>query len=134
MPKTVVRASYGLIWMTKTGSWFMGAARWNVGYGDAARLAQGGSGDGGLTYPLAFSNPMPGERGLHPTNEQFTALNMSVMGNWWLSETAQFSPGHEHNTQLAIQRELGSGRNIWVAEIAYNGTMGRSLPTWLGSG
>ncbi|HZT30900.1 MAG TPA: TonB-dependent receptor [Bryobacteraceae bacterium] len=133
-PKTVVRVSYGLIWMTKTGSWFMGAARWNVGYGDAARLAQGGTGDGGLTYPLAFSNPMPGGAGYIPRTSDNTALNMSVMGNWWLSETNQFSPGHEHNTQLAIQQELGSGRNTWVVEIAYNGTMGRSLPTWLGVG
>jgi hypothetical protein len=133
-PKTVLRVSYGLIWMTKTGNWFLGSARWNVGYGAAARLAQGGTPDGGLTYPLTFSNPMPGNAGYIPRTTDVTALNMSVMGNWWLSETNEFSPGHEHNSQFSIQRELGSGRNVWLAEIAYNGTQGRALPTWLGKG
>ncbi len=133
-PKTVVRASYGLIWMTKTGNWFLGAARWNVGYGAAARLIEYGTPDGGLTYPLSFDNPMPGNAGYIPYTKDVNALNLSVMGNWWLSETHQFSPGHEYNSSLSIQRELGSGRNVWLAEIAYNGTMGHSLPDWLGVG
>ncbi len=134
LPHTVVRASYGLIYMTKTGSWFLGSARWNVGYGDSARLAQGGTGDGGVTYPLTFSNPMPGGAGYIPFTRDVTALNKAVMGNWWLSETSAFNGGREHNVQLAVQHEFGTGNNTWVAEIAYNGSMGRGLPTWLGAG
>jgi hypothetical protein len=134
LPRTVIRASYGLIYMTKTGSWFLSGARWNVGYGDSARLAQGGTGDGGLTYPLTFSNPMPNGAGYIPFTRDINALNQSVMGNWWLSETAKNNAGREHNVQMAIQRELGSGRNAWVVEMAYNSSMGRGLPTWLGVG
>lgn len=134
MPRTVIRASYGLIYMTKTGSWFLGSARWNVGYGDSARLAQGGTGDGGLTYPLTYSNPMPNGAGYIARTSDVSALNRAVMGNWWLSETAEFNAGREHNLQLAVQRELGSGSNVWVVEAAYNGSMARGLPTWLGRG
>lgn len=134
MPRTVIRASYGLLYMTKTGSWFLSGARWNVGYGDSARLAQGGTGDGGLTYPLSFSNPMPGGAGYIPFTRDVTALNKAVMGNWWLSETAKNNAGREHDVQLAVQHQLGSGRNSWVVEVAYNSSMGRGLPTWLGKG
>jgi hypothetical protein len=56
------------------------------------------------------------------------------MGNWFVAETSLFSPGREHNVQLSIQRELGSGNNSWVFEIAYNSSMGRGLPSWLGKG
>ena len=134
LPRTVIRASYSEIYLTKTGSWFLGAARWNVGYGDASHMAQGGTPDGGLTYPLNFSNPMPNNQGYIPATTNVNALNMSVMGNWWLSETSQFNSGHEHNVQLAIQRELGSGSNTWLVEASYNGSMGRALPTWIGVG
>ncbi|MCC6861176.1 MAG: hypothetical protein IT158_21590, partial [Bryobacterales bacterium] len=134
LPRTVVRASYGMIWLTTTGNWFLGSARWNVGYGDSARLAQSGTGDGGLTYPLTFSNPMPGGAGYVPLSLDVDRINRAVLGNWWLSETADFSSGYEHSVQLSIQREFGSGPNSWVTEIAYSGTMGRGLPTWLGVG
>jgi hypothetical protein len=134
LPKTVIRASYAEIYLTKTGNWFLGAARWNVGYGGAARLAQGGTPDGGLTYPLSFSNPMPNNEGYVPATTDVNALNMSVMGNWWLSETSEFNSGHEHNVQLAIQRELGSGSKSWLVEVSYNGSMGRDLPAWIGVG
>ncbi|MGO9239507.1 MAG: carboxypeptidase regulatory-like domain-containing protein [Bryobacteraceae bacterium] len=134
LPKTVIRASYAKIYLTTTGNWFLSSARWNVGYGDSARLAQGGSPDGGLTYPLSFSNPMPNNEGYVPATTDVNALNMSVMGNWWLSETSKFSSGHEHDVQLAIQQELGSGSNTWLLEVSYNGTMGRALPSWIGVG
>ncbi len=134
MPRTVIRASYGLIWLTKTGNWHLSSARWNTGYGDSARLAQGGTPDGGLTFPLSFSTPMPGDQGYVPLTRDVNLLNMSVMGNWWLSETSLFNSGYEHDVQLAVQRELGSGRNTWVAEIAYNGSLGRALPAWIGVG
>ena len=52
---------------------------------------------------------MPGNQGYVPLTRDVDALNMSVMGNWWLSETSPFNSGHEHNVQLAIQREFGSG-------------------------
>lgn len=134
MPHTVVRASYGMLWMTTTGNWHLGAARWNVGYGDFARLAQDGTPDGGLTYPLTFSTPMPGGAGYVPASRDILATNKSVMGNWWLSETAKFSAGYEHALMLSIQREVGSGPNSWVFELAYNGNFGRNLPTWIGNG
>jgi hypothetical protein len=125
-PKTVVRANYDLIWMTVTGNWFLDSARYNIGYGDAALLPNWSE---GLTYGNSFSNPMPGNEGFVPFTKDDAALNQSVMGNWWVSPTNEFSPGHEHNTLLQIQRELGSGRNVWLAEIGYNGTQGRALPT-----
>ena len=132
--KTVVRASWGEVWMTKTGNWFLGSARWNVGYGDSARMIQGGTTDGGITYPLSFSNPMPNGAGWVPRTKDITALTNSVIGTWWLSETKQFSPGHEYNGSLSVQRELGSGNNTWLLEVAWNNTMGHGLPAWLGVG
>jgi len=132
--KTVLRASWGELWMTKTGNWFLGSARWNAGYGDSARMIQGGTGDGGLTYPLAFANPMPNGSGFVPYTRDINALTNSVIGTWWLSETQAFSPGHEYNGSLSVQRELGSGTNTWLVEVAYNNTMGHGLPAWLGVG
>lgn len=134
LPRTVVRASYGIIWMTTTGNWHLSAARWNVGYGDFARLAQDGTPDGGLTYPLTFTRPMPGRAGYVPASRDVMATNLSVMGNWWLSQTNEFGPGYEHALLLSVQRELGSGQNTWVVEGAFNGNFGRSLPTWIGDG
>ena len=57
LPRTVIRASYGIIWLTKTGNWHLSTARWNTGYGDSARLAQGGTPDGGLPFPSASPTP-----------------------------------------------------------------------------
>ena len=64
LPKTVIRAGYAKFYLTKTGNWQLSSARWNTGYGDSARLPQGGTPDGGLTYPASFSNPMPNGRAL----------------------------------------------------------------------
>lgn len=133
-PRTVLRAGYGLTWLTLTGNKFMNGAIWNVGYGDLARLTQGGSPDGGLTFPLTFSNPMPGGQGYVPYTRDVDALNQSIMGQWFIAGAANMSPGYEHVFQLGLQREVGSGNNSWVFELNYSGNLGRGLPFWHGSG
>jgi len=134
MPRMVLRASYGVNWLTVTGNAHINYAIWNTGFGDSARLAQDGSGDGGLTYPMLFSQPFPGNVGHVPFSRDVEALNLNVMGNWWLSETDRFSQGHEHVVQLGIQREFGSGERSWVVELNYSGNFGRKLPFWIGKG
>ena len=133
-PRTVVRGSYGLIWLTLTGSTFLNGAPWNVGYGDLARLIQGGSPDGGLTFPQTFATPMPGGAGYIALTRDIEELNKRVMGNWFIASAANINPGHEHVFQLGIQREVGSGSNSWVFELNYSGNVGRSLPFWHGLG
>ncbi len=133
-PKTVVRAGYGLIWMTLTGSFHLNGSPWNIGYGDAARLIQGGTADGGVTFPLRFSNPMPGGAGLVRLTRNIDALNRSVMGNWFVSSATNLSPGYEHAFHIGVQREVGSGSNSWLLEANYSGNLGRTLPYYLGTG
>lgn len=133
-PKTVIRGGYGINWMTTTGSFFLNGSQWNIGYGDAARLVQGGSPDGGLTFPLTFDQPMPGGTGYVKLTSDVAALNKSVMGNWFLSSAKNINPGHEHVIQLGIQREVGSGNRAWVVELNYSGNLGRGLPYYLGDG
>jgi hypothetical protein len=133
-PKTVIRGGYGLIWMTLTGSFHLNGSPWNIGYGDAARLIQGGTPDGGLTFPLSFSNPMPGGAGLVRLTRDIDVLNRSVMGNWFVSSATNISPGYEHAFHFGVQREVGSGWNAWLLEANYTGNLGRSLPYYLGTG
>ena len=133
-PKTVIRGGYGLIWMTLTGSFHLNGSPWNIGYGDAARLIQGGTPDGGLTFPLRFSNPMPGGAGLVRLTRDIDALNRSVMGNWFVSSATNLSPGYEHAFHFGLQREVGSGANAWLLEANYTGNLGRTLPYYLGTG
>ena len=132
--KTVARIGYGINWMTLTGNSFMNGAIWNVGYGGLARLTQGGSPDGGLTFPLTFKTPMPNGQGYVPPTRDVAALNNSIMGNWFIAGAADMNPGYEHVFQLGVQRELGTGANSWVVEVAYNGNLGRELPFWHGKG
>ncbi len=134
VPKTVIRASYGWIWGTSTGSQFLNGSMWNIGYGDLARLVQGGSPDGGLTFPLTFDKPMPNGIGYVPVTKDVNALNQSVMGNWFLASALNITPAHEHAIALSVQREFGSGANSWVLEGAYNGNLGRGIPYYLGMG
>jgi hypothetical protein len=134
LPKTVLRASYGINWLTVTGNSHINYAIWNVGFGDLARLPQDGSGDGGLTYLNSFTNPMPNANGYVRFTRDINYLNNQVMGNWWLSETDRFTQGHEHAIQLSLQREIGSGKNAWVAEIAFSGLYSKNLPFWIGLG
>lgn len=134
MSKTVLRASYGLQFLTTTGGTFLNGAPWNVGYGDFARFIQGGSPDNGLTFPLTFTQPMPGGAGYVPATRDIAALNRSVMGGWFIANSLNQSAGHEHVFQLGVEREIGSGANAWVLELNYTGNAGRNLPFWLGKG
>ena len=74
-PQTVMRAGWGINWLTLTGNTFMNGAIWNVGYGGLARLTQGGTPDGGLTFPLSFAVPMPGGQGYVPPTRDVDELN-----------------------------------------------------------
>jgi len=134
MPRTVLRAGYGINWLTLTGSTFMNGAPWNVGYGDLARLIQGGSPDNGLTFPQTFNTPMPGGAGYIGLTRDIAELNRRVMGNWFIASDRNINPGHEHVFQLGLQREVGSGDKVWVFELNYSGNLGRSLPFWHGLG
>jgi hypothetical protein len=134
LPRTVLRAGYGLQYLTTTGGLFLNGAPWNIGYGDFARFIQGGSPDGGLSFPLTFNQPMPGGAGYVPATRDIDALNRSVMGGWFIANALNQSAGHEHVFQLGIQREFGSGSNTWVVELNYSGNVGRNLPFWLGTG
>jgi hypothetical protein len=134
LPRTVLRAGYGMNWLTTTGGVFLNGAPWNVGYGDFARFLQGGTPDNGLTFPLTFDQPMPNGVGYVAFTRDIKALNDSLVGNWFISNSWNQSPGYEHAVQFGIQRELGSGPNSWVVDVSYNGNFGRSLPFWLGTG
>lgn len=128
LPRTVFRAGYGLNWMTMTGDTSLNSANLNVGYGDQARLMQDGTSDLGLTYPLSFTNPMPGGVGYVPFTTDLTVLNRSVMGNWFVVPAFRWYPGYEHVLTASVQREIGSGQNVWVVEATYGGNFGRQLP------
>jgi len=137
LPKTVLRAGYGMNWLTTTGGQFLNGAPWNVGYGDFARLLQGGTPDQGLTFPLTFNVPMPNGVGYVPTpfvTRDVTALNNSLVGNWFIANAWNQYPGYEHVVQLGIQRELGTGNKSWVVEGNFSANLGRDLPFWLGTG
>jgi hypothetical protein len=128
LPRTVFRLGYGLNWMTMTGDTYLNSAALNVGYGDQARLMQDGTSDMGLTYPLSFSTPMPGGTGYVAFTRDVTALNKSILGNWFVTPAYKQYPGLEHVVTASFQRELGSGRNTWVVEGTYSGNFGRDLP------
>jgi outer membrane receptor protein involved in Fe transport len=137
LPKTVLRVGYGINWLTTTGGQFLNGAPWNVGYGDFARFLQGGTPDQGLTFPLTFNEPMPNGVGYVPTpfvTRDVTALNNSLVGNWFISNAWNQYPGYEHTAQFGIQREVGSGNKSWVFEANFNANLGRDLPFWLGTG
>ncbi len=137
MPKTVLRAGYGINWLTTTGGQFLNGAPWNVGYGDFARFLQGGTPDSGLTFPLSFDNPMPNGVGYVASpfvTRDVTALNNSLVGNWFIANAWNQYPGYEHVMQVGVQRELGGGSNAWVIEANFNVNLGRDLPFWLGTG
>jgi hypothetical protein len=72
---------------------------------------------------------MPGNLGYVKLVRDETLLNDSLIGAWEWAETAgDYTPSREHTAQVSIQRELGSGRNTWLAEISYNANIGRKLP------
>lgn len=128
LPRTVLRAGYGLNWMTMTGDRYLNNAALNVGYGDNARLMQDGTADGGLTYPLSFTTPMPNGTGYVASTRDVAALNKSILGNWFVAPAYSMNPGFEHVVTASLQREFGSGGNTWLVESAYSGNFGRNLP------
>jgi hypothetical protein len=132
--RTVLRAAWGINYATVTGETFLGGAPNNVGYGDLARLVQGGTNNSGLTYLDTFSNPMPGNSGYVPATKDVNTLNQAILGNWFLGNSTNYVPGYEHTVHFGIQREIGSGQNLWVLEVSYNGNFGRSIPYYLGQG
>jgi hypothetical protein len=128
LPRTVFRAGYGINWLTMTGDTYLNTASLNTGYGDKARLMQDGTADGGLTYPLSFTVPMPGGVGYVPFTKDVNELNLSTLGNWFVVPGYEMYPGYEHVITASLQREIGSGATSWVFEAAYNGNLGRDLP------
>ncbi|HEX4030707.1 MAG TPA: carboxypeptidase regulatory-like domain-containing protein [Terracidiphilus sp.] len=134
-PHTVVRASYGLNWMSVIGNRWLNGAMWNNGYGDAINI-QTGSSNQGLTYDATFENPTPNGVGYQKEsiagNEQL-ALN-TALGQWYLAQAVDTSEGYEHAFQLAVQQQIGNGTRAWVFEINASGNLGRNLPWALGRG
>lgn len=133
LPRTVLRASYSINWLTTTGNQLLDSADRNVGFGSIAHISSG-TGNNGLTYISTFSNPMPGGFGYVSPTTNMTALNYQIEGQWLDAPDFNIEPGYEHAVSLGIQREFGSNRNSWVVEISYNGNFGRMLPVWLGFG
>ncbi|MBK9167637.1 MAG: TonB-dependent receptor [Bryobacterales bacterium] len=72
LPRTVIRGSYGKVYLSLTGDRFLASAVDNVGFGDFARVSQDGTPDGGLTYPVSFNNPLPGGLGYVPFTRDVT--------------------------------------------------------------
>ncbi|MGI0134014.1 MAG: hypothetical protein ACREBW_03540, partial [Candidatus Micrarchaeaceae archaeon] len=133
LPNTVLRASYGIDWMTTMGDQLIDSADRNVGFGAVSHISSG-TPDNGLTYPSTFSVPMPNGFGYVAPNTNITALNYETMGQWLDVPAYDIEPGYEHEVSFGIQRELGSGPNSWVLGVNYNGNFGRMLPVWLGDG
>jgi hypothetical protein len=136
-PHTVVRGSYGLIWLTATGNSMIGSAIYNFGWGDNGMTNWPASPDNGLTYPNTFLDPFPNGQGYSPsfnnqTNDQFKTNMLDT--SWWVSNTKKFSIGFEHQISFNVQREFGQGSNSWVVELNYSGNLGRDLPVYAGTG
>jgi Carboxypeptidase regulatory-like domain/TonB-dependent Receptor Plug Domain len=130
---TVLRASYGINWLTTTGNQLLDSADRNVGFGSVAHISSG-TGNNGLTYISTFSNPMPNGFGYVSPTTNMTALNYEIEGQWLDAPAYNIEPGYEHVVSFGIQREVGSGNNSWVFDATYNGNFGRMLPVWLGDG
>ncbi len=133
LPRTVLRASYGINWLTTTGNQLLDSADRNVGFGSVSHISSG-TGNNGLTYISTFSNPMPGGFGYVSPTTNLTALNYEIEGQWLDAPAYNIEPGYEHVVSFGIQRELGSGQNSWLFDVTYNGNFGRMLPVWLGDG
>ena len=115
LPKTVVRGGYAINWLTSTAAWDLNGTPWNIGYGDLGLALEGGTSNGGLSFPNTIEsifnaggfvpNPFAGVR-------SESALNNSLDGNWFIANPHDVYPGMEHTVQLSIQRELGSGKQL----------------------
>jgi hypothetical protein len=133
-PRTVVRLSYGLNWLSLTGSQFLNTSEWNNGFGDSVSIQRGTS-DNGLTYPRTFTNPTPNGNGFLPVpHGKESVIVNTALGSWYLAEATNTYPGYEHAVQFSLQQSLGSGQNAWVLEGNFSANLGRELPFWLGQG
>ncbi|HEX4230276.1 MAG TPA: TonB-dependent receptor [Bryobacteraceae bacterium] len=133
LPRTVLRASYGINWLTTTGNQLLDSADRNVGFGAISHISSG-TGNNGLTYISTFSNPMPGGFGYVSPTTNITALNYQIEGQWLDAPAYNIEPGYEHTVSFGIERQFGSDQNSWVLDLNYNGNFGRMLPVWLGFG
>jgi hypothetical protein len=133
LPHTVLRASYGMNWLTTTGNQLIDSADRNVGFGSVAHISSG-TGNNGLTYLSTFSNPMPGGFGYVSPTTNMTALNYEIEGQWLDAPAYNIEPGYEHTVSFGIQREFGANQRSWLVELNYNGNFSRMLPVWLGDG
>jgi hypothetical protein len=125
LPRTVLRAGYGINYLTITGDTNISGSAWSGSMADTASLV--GSLDGGLTYPASFSNPFPNGAGYTRAIHSTTGLNSQLLGQTLSPEMMNYNPGYEHVVHLGFQREIGSGQNAWVFELAYSGNFGRNL-------
>src|ERR1035437_858950 len=94
LPHTVLRASYGMNWLTTTGNQLIDSADRNVGFGSVAHISSG-TGNNGLTYLSTFSNPMPGGFGYVSPTTNMTALNQEIFGQWLDAPAYNIEPGYE---------------------------------------
>ena len=133
-PRTVVRLSYGLNWLSLTGSQFLNSSVWNNGFGDSVSIQRGTS-DNGLTYPRTFTTPTPNGNGFLPVpHGKESVIVNTALGSWYLAQATNTYPGYEHAVQFSLQQSLGSGANTWVLEGNFSANLGRELPFWLGQG
>ena len=133
LPRTVLRASYSMNWLTTTGNQLLDSADRNVGFGSISHISSG-TGNNGLTYISTFSNPMPNGFGYVSPTQNITALNYQIEGQWLDAPAYNIEPGYEHVVSFGIERQFGSDQHSWVVDLNYNGNFGRMLPVWLGFG
>lgn len=126
LPKTVLRAGYGINYMTVTGSEFLNGAS-QIGYGDSGSILSTGSRDGGLNYITSFTNPFPDGIGYTPIPTDRSTLKDALLGGGLAIQAPDAVAGYEHVVHFGLQHEVGSGANAWVFELAYNGNFGRGL-------
>jgi hypothetical protein len=130
-PRMVIRGSYGLIRLTATGNTHLGNAIDNFQWGGQAVGGWPTTYDNQLHYPATYTDPFRNVDGYLPafdklSNEQLKT-NM-LRNSWWVSSTAAYGIGYEHDISLNIQREFGHGDDSWVIEAGYSGNLGRKLP------
>ena len=118
LPRTVVRASYGISHLPTTGVIIrIGQTGFSVTNSMVTSV------DGGFTPSGDAANPFPGGISL-PTGSSLgllTGLGTSIGGN-----PDNLKRGYSQQWTLNLQRELAGG---WIVELGYMGNRGVSLPT-----
>ena len=111
LPRTVLRASYGINWLTTTGNQLLDSADRNVGFGSMSRIFQRHRQQWPDLYFYIQQSHAERLRLRSPTNN-ITALNYAIEGQWLDAPAYKMKPGYEHTVSLGIQREIGSGRKL----------------------